>query len=82
MDVRLVVDLIGWTGALALLTAYALVSTKRVEGDARSYQLLNAFGGAFLIVNTLYYGSYPSSLVNLVWVTIAMLTMVKPLVAG
>ncbi len=80
MDVRLVVDLIGWAGALVLLTAYALVSTKRVEGDARSYQMLNLFGGAFLIVNTLYYGAYPSSLVNLVWVTIAALTMLKPFV--
>ncbi len=75
MDLRLVVDLVGWAGALVLLTAYALVSMKRLEGDARSYQLLNLWGGAFLIVNTLYYGAYPSSLVNLVWVTIAVLTI-------
>jgi ABC-type Co2+ transport system permease subunit len=75
MGYRLVVDLIGWAGALVLLTAYALVSTRRLEGDARSYQLLNLFGGAFLIVNTLYYGAYPSSLVNLVWVAIAIITI-------
>lgn len=79
MDVRLVVDLIGWAGALVLLTAYTLVSTKKVQGDARSYQLLNLFGGAFLIVNTLYYGAYPSSLVNLVWVTIALITIGRTL---
>ncbi len=77
MDVRLIVDLIGWVGALVVLIAYGLVSAKRVEGDARSYQLLNLFGGAFLIVNTLYYGAYPSSLVNLVWVTIAVITLGK-----
>lgn len=70
-----VVDLVGWAGALVLLTAYALVSLKKLEGDAVSYQLLNLFGGAFLIVNTLYYGAYPSSLVNLVWVAIAVLTI-------
>ncbi len=75
MEVRLIVDLVGWAGALVLLTAYALVSTKKVQGDAKSYQLLNLFGGAFLIVNTLYYGAYPSSLVNLVWVTIALITI-------
>ncbi len=75
LDLRLVVDLIGWIGALVVLAAYALVSMRRVEGDARSYQLLNLFGGAFLIVNTLYYGAYPSSLVNFVWVTIAVLTI-------
>ncbi len=81
MDYKFVVDVIGWAGALIVLIAYALVSAKRVEGDARSYQLLNLFGGAFLIVNTLYYGAYPSSLVNLVWVTIAVLTMPKSSVA-
>ncbi len=75
MGLRLVVDLVGWAGALSVLIAYALVSMRRLEGDARSYQLLNLFGGGLLIVNTLYYGAYPSSLVNVVWVTIAIITI-------
>ncbi len=75
MGLRLVVDLVGWAGALSVLIAYSLVSMRRLEGDARSYQLLNLFGGGLLIVNTLYYGAYPSSLVNVVWVTIAIITI-------
>jgi hypothetical protein len=72
---RLVVDGLGWVGAVALLVAYGLVSTRRVEGDAFPYQLLNAAGSVFLIVNTAYYGAYPSAALNLVWGGVAMHTL-------
>ncbi|MBI4785774.1 MAG: hypothetical protein HY782_01845 [Chloroflexi bacterium] len=72
---KILVDVIGWIGALALLTAYGLVSLRRIEGDASGYQRLNLVGGACLVVNTVYYGAYPSSLVNLVWIGIAIYTM-------
>jgi hypothetical protein len=72
---NLIVDLLGWAGAATLLSAYGLVSVKRLEGDSVPYQLLNLAGGLFLIVNTVYYGAYPSSMVNLVWSLIAILTL-------
>lgn len=60
----MLVDLIGWTGATLLLIAYPLVSARRVQGDAARYQLPNLFGSGFLILNSLYYGAYPSAGVN------------------
>jgi len=42
------VDAIGWLGVASLLAAYALVSTKKLEGDSIAYQLLNLGGGLFL----------------------------------
>lgn len=66
------VDVVGWLGAVALLVAYSLVSTKRVEGDSLGYQLLNASGSVLLMVNTAYYGAYPSAFVNVVWLAIAL----------
>lgn len=77
ITVKTAIDLVGWLGALALLTAYALVSTKRMEGDSRAYQLLNLGGSAFLIINTFFYGAYPSTLVNLVWIGIALFALAK-----
>ncbi len=71
------VDLLGWAGAIVLLSAYALVSVKRLEGNSTQYQVLNLVGGALLIVNTFYYGAYPSTLVNLVWIGIAIATLVR-----
>ncbi len=66
------IDILGWIGAIALLVAYALISAKRVEGDSTGYQLLNLVGSILLILNTLYYGAYPSSFLNLFWIVVAL----------
>ncbi len=66
------IDILGWMGAAAVVVAYALVSTRRVSGDSTGYQLLNLVGSIFLIINTLHYGAYPSTLVNVVWLGIAV----------
>ena len=65
-------DAIGWVGAVALLIAYALVSFKRLEGDSAAFQLLNISGSILLAANTIFYGSYPSTFVNLIWAGIAV----------
>ena len=66
------IDILGWIGAIALLVAYALISAKKVEGDSTGYQLLNLVGSILLILNTLYYGAYPSSFLNLFWIAVAL----------
>lgn len=71
------IDIVGWVGAVALLLAYIFISTRRMEGDSASYQLLNLGGSAFLMVNSFFYGAYPSSIVNIVWISIAVLTLFK-----
>ena len=77
MHANAVIDAIGWIGALLILVAYAAVSTKRLEGHSTAYQLLNLAGALLLIVNTVYYGAYPSSVVNLAWVGIAVYTLAR-----
>lgn len=74
-DRNLLIDLAGWLGVAGLLTAYVLVSTKRLAGDSTVYQLLNFTGGLLLIVNSFYYGAYPSVGVNVAWIGIAAYTM-------
>jgi len=71
MNNQLWFDAIGWVGAVALLIAYALVSSKRLEGDSAVFQLLNISGSILLAANTIFYGSYPSTFVNLIWAGIA-----------
>jgi len=68
-------DAIGWVGAAALLVAYAMVSHKKLEGDSATYQLLNISGSLLLAANTIFYGSYPSTFVNLIWAGIAVLSI-------
>jgi hypothetical protein len=68
----LLVDLLGWAGAVALLSAYWLVSTRRTHGAAISYQVLNLLGSILVLANSLYYGAYPSVAVNGVWILIGL----------
>jgi hypothetical protein len=77
MKLDLVSDVLGWIGAALLLGAYALVSTKKLEGDSVTFQLLNLLGSAFLIVNSAYYGAYPSVGVNVVWIGIAVFAIAR-----
>jgi len=75
MNNQLWFDGIGWVGAVALLIAYALVSSKRLEGDSAAFQLLNISGSILLAANTIFYGSYPSTFVNLIWAGIAVFSI-------
>ncbi len=77
MNTQVVVNIIGWLGSVAVILAYALVSTRRAKGDSFVYQALNLVGALFLIVNTIYYGAYPSTVVNLVWVGIAVFSLIR-----
>ncbi len=67
----LLFNLVGWAGAFLMLLAYALVSFKKLKGDSEIYQWLNIAGSILLVVNTIYYGAYPSSFVNIAWTIIA-----------
>jgi hypothetical protein len=68
-------DAVGWAGAAALLIAYAMVSHKKLEGDSGTYQALNISGSLLLAANTIFYGSYPSTFVNLIWAAIAIFSI-------
>ena len=70
------IDVIGWIGAVALLLAYGLISAGRMKPKGKKYQGLNLVGGAGLIVNSTWYGAYPSTFVNVVWIGIAVVALI------
>lgn len=72
-----IINIIGWAGSAAVIGAYALVSSGKLTGKSIPYQLLNLVGGIFLVINTLFYGAYPSTFVNLVWAVIAVSVLTK-----
>jgi hypothetical protein len=74
MNNHLWFDAIGWVGAAALLVAYAMVSARKWEGHSSCVSVLNV-GGSLFLANTIFYGSYPSTFVNLVWAAIAIFTI-------
>ena len=65
---NLLIDIIGWIGSIMLVIAYWLVSKNRISAQSFIYQFLNVLGSVFLIVNTWFYGAFPSTAVNAIWV--------------
>ena len=77
MSPKLLINILGWTGSLRYLLAYALVSMKRAEGDSILYQGMNIVAGGLLVIYTLCLGAYATTGLNAVWVAIGFFTLVR-----
>jgi len=75
MPTKLLIDILGWSGSILYLLAYALVSAKKTEGDSLLYQGINIFAGSLLVVYTLSLGAYATTGLNAVWVAIGLFTL-------
>ena len=67
---KLVIEVVGWIGATLIISAYALLSAGRLQGDSRTYHLMNIFGAIGFVVNSGWNGAYPSAALNVVWIGI------------
>ncbi len=74
---RTFVEIVGWIGAIALVYAYYLIQTKRVEYDESIYLWLNIIGALCLMLNTVYHHAYPSAVTNLIWFLIGAYMVIK-----
>jgi hypothetical protein len=72
---KLLIDILGWTGSILYLLAYALVSVKKTEGDSLLYQGMNIIAGILLVIYTLYLVAYATTGLNAVWVAIGLFTL-------
>ena len=63
----MIVSVIGWAAAVALLLGYRLVTVGRVSGESVTYLVLNLFGSIGLGVSTAVAHAWPSAAVNVIW---------------
>ena len=75
MPAHLFVNILGWTGSVLYLVAYALVSLKKAEGDSLLYQGMNIVAGILLVIYTVTLGAYATAALNAVWVAIGVITL-------
>jgi hypothetical protein len=67
---KLIIEVVGWIGATLIISAYALLSAGKLQGDSRTYHLMNIFGAMGFVVNSGWNGAYPSAALNVVWIFI------------
>jgi hypothetical protein len=75
--VKLLIDIIGWTGSFMVVVAYGLNSYQKIKSDSLVFLLLNFLGGLFLIIYTYYIAAFASTFLNVVWVIIAIPALIK-----
>jgi hypothetical protein len=69
---ELLVEIVGWAGALLILGAYALLTAERVTSRSPLYQAMNVAGAAGFIVNGWWHGAIPSAVLNVIWMMIGV----------
>jgi len=75
VSTNLLINILGWTGSITNLVAYALVSMKKTEGDSILYQSMNIVAGIFLVIYTFTLEAYATMALNGVWAIIGLITL-------
>lgn len=71
------VEIFGWYGALAIVTAYLLVSFSVIEATDILYQLLNGTGAVAIVLVSIHHKNYQPAVLNIVWTIIALIALLK-----
>ncbi len=77
MTIGLAAEVVGWAGAVLILIAYGLLNSGRVTAKSPSYQWMNVVGASGFIVNSGWNGAWPSAILNVIWVGIGAVALVR-----
>jgi hypothetical protein len=72
MDLKIFIEIIGWSAAAMMLAAYFLLTSGRLSSKSSVYQWMNVLSGAGFIVNSGWNGAYPSAFLNVIWMAIGI----------
>ena len=68
---------VGWIATLMVLVAYALNAFGFLVATSPLYALLNLFGGGGVCYISYRYRNYQSAIINLVWVAVAIISLIS-----
>jgi hypothetical protein len=71
------IEVLGWLGSVLVLLAYGLNSYQKLKSDSLWFLVLNFTGAGFLIVYTVIKEAYASAFVNVVWIIIAVIGIIR-----
>jgi len=65
-------EIIGWSGGLVMICAYAMVSFGKISPRGSAFQCLNLAGSLMLAANSAWHHAWPSASVNLIWIGVGI----------
>ena len=72
MSLDLLVESVGWLGAVLILAAYGLLTAGRLTADSPVYQAANVVGALGFIANGWWHKALPSTVLNVIWAGIGL----------
>ena len=75
--VEIAVEAAGWAGAALILLGYLLISAGKLTGQSLAYQAMNIVGAAGFVINGWWHGAIPSTVLNVIWMGIGVVTLWK-----
>ncbi|WP_205481247.1 CBU_0592 family membrane protein [Sphingomonas arenae] len=72
---NLLVEIVGWTGAVLILGAYGLLTAGKLQANSIAYQSMNVVGAAGFAINGWWHGALPSAVLNIVWMGIGIVAL-------
>jgi hypothetical protein len=70
-------SIVGWGGMILIISAYFLLTIKKLKSVSIVYNLLNFFGALGILVNTFFTKSWPSVALNGIMMGIAIYSIAK-----
>ncbi len=77
---KIFIEIFGWYGAIAILTAYFLISFAVINPESIWYQLLNLTGAIGLLGISFYKRAYQPAALNIIWIIIALIALANILI--
>ncbi len=74
---EIIIETIGYIGFGLILSAYLLNIRHKILVSSPFYIWANLLGGACFVVNTIYHHAFPSAVLNIIWVLIAVFSLIK-----
>ena len=77
MTLALFMEVVGWIGAILILAGYGLLTAGKVTAKSPSYQWMNVVGASGFIANSGWNGAWPSAVLNIIWVGIGTVALIR-----
>ncbi|MCY7279845.1 MAG: hypothetical protein LH610_02945 [Sphingomonas bacterium] len=76
MTLDIMMEVVGWIGAILILAGYGLLTASKVTAKSPSYQWMNVVGALGFIANSAWNGAWPSAVLNIIWVGIGAVALI------
>jgi hypothetical protein len=73
----MIFNIIGFLGAGAIVTAYALLQFGRLQARQRRYSAMNALGAALILISLAVEPNWPSIAIESFWLLISVVGLVR-----